>query len=70
MKDFNELLSRHPRKGNKWISYGTAGFRDKLQFTHICQQIKTNAKCFRATELQHIMFRMGILATLRARVVR
>ena len=29
MKDFNELLSRHPRKGNKWISYGTAGFRDK-----------------------------------------
>ncbi|CAG2105791.1 unnamed protein product [Medioppia subpectinata] len=52
MKDFNELLSRNGRKGHKWISYGTAGFRDK------------------AIELQHIMFRMGILATIRARVVK
>ncbi|XP_065556751.1 phosphoacetylglucosamine mutase-like [Artemia franciscana] len=42
----------YPRKHDKFIAYGTAGFRT------------------RAEELPHIMYRMGILATIRAKNVK
>merc|ERR1719393_1257852 len=43
-------MSGHPRSHDKYIQYGTAGFRVKAEL------------------LDHVMFRMGLLASLRSHV--
>ncbi len=86
MKNFDKLSSRHVRTTNKIVNYGTAGFRDKYEvygfFNRFRQTILSDnlmrlklnfffkLNCFRASELEHIMFRMGILAALRSRTVK
>ena len=53
MADWSSVVSSmsgHPRSHDKFIQYGTAGFRCKAEL------------------LDHVMFRMGLLATLRSQV--
>ena len=53
MADWSSVVSSmsgHPRSHDKYIQYGTAGFRCKAEL------------------LDHVMFRMGLLATLRSQV--
>ena len=45
-----KLAGSHPRSHEKYIQYGTAGFRTKADL------------------LDHVMYRMGLLAVLRSRV--
>ena len=64
---------KHPNKVNKVIQYGTAGMRTRYSHwlsmcviytrLHIVVRLKT-----RGDLLDHVMYRMGVLAVLRSKV--
>lgn len=69
----------YSRRCENFIEYGTAGFRQKYvyqaQCLHNTQKIVTEPplhpiclQFFRAEDLDHVLYRMGILAALRSRV--
>ena len=74
MSSFSEAervgAEKHPNNVGKRIQYGTAGFRTKSVFNRfkLCQRFIFCFRDCRADILDHVMYRMGLLAVLRSKL--